>query len=150
MARRCELCGKKPSRGNSVTTRGMAKAKGGVGKKTTGITRRRFLPNIQKVKVIINGNDYQMKKVGGDALTGEIYSIEMTLGARNHTYYFEIDDDEGHIVVSEVFRISVSAAEVAEKEEADLLPLPISQCWVILILLVIVIVVLIYLFVVKV
>lgn len=29
----------------------MAKKKGGVGKKITGITRRRFYPNLQRVKV---------------------------------------------------------------------------------------------------
>jgi hypothetical protein len=101
------------------------------------------------VKVFIDGNDYEMKQVGGDAVSGAAYSLEMTLSARNHTYYFEIDDDEDHSVVSEVFKISVSGAEAAEKEEADLLPIPIPQCWVILILLVIIVVVLIYLFVVK-
>jgi hypothetical protein len=94
------------------------------------------------VKVIINGGEHEMTKVSGDAITGEVYSIEMGLGARNHTYYFEIDDDEGHIIVSNVSKISVVAVEV-EEEEKDLLPIP--QWWVILILLVIIAAVLIYL-----
>jgi hypothetical protein len=94
------------------------------------------------VKVIINGGEHEMTKVSGDTITGEVYSIEMGLGARNHTYYFEIDDDEGHIIVSNVSKISVVAAEVDE-EEKDLLPIP--QWWVILILLVIILAVLIYL-----
>ena len=51
MARMCEVCGKKPSKGNSVETRGKAKYLGGVGTKITGITRRQFRPNLQKVKV---------------------------------------------------------------------------------------------------
>ena len=50
MARECEICGKKSQMGNSVETRGKAKYLGGVGTKITGITRRQFRPNLQKVK----------------------------------------------------------------------------------------------------
>ena len=46
----CYICGKGPISGNSIARRGMAKKKGGVGKKITGITRRRFFPNLQRVK----------------------------------------------------------------------------------------------------
>ncbi|MBN1688768.1 MAG: 50S ribosomal protein L28 [Candidatus Omnitrophica bacterium] len=49
--RQCAICGKKPIVGRSIDRRGLAKKSGGVGKKITGITRRRFLPNLQKVKV---------------------------------------------------------------------------------------------------
>jgi len=55
MSRVCEVCGKGPVAGRTITRRGMAKKKGGVGKKTTGINKRRFLPNLQSVKVKING-----------------------------------------------------------------------------------------------
>ena len=51
MARRCEVCGKGPMMGNSVETRGKAKYLGGVGTKVTGITRRKFKPNLQRIKV---------------------------------------------------------------------------------------------------
>ena len=51
MARVCEVCGKNSQMGNSVETRGKAKYLGGVGTKITGITRRRFKPNLQRVKV---------------------------------------------------------------------------------------------------
>ena len=51
MARECEICGKKPQVGNSVETRGKAKYLGGVGTKITGITRRQFKPNLQRVRV---------------------------------------------------------------------------------------------------
>ena len=50
---RCEISGKKPIVGNSIARRGLAKKSGGVGKKTTGITRRRFFPNLQRVKVVL-------------------------------------------------------------------------------------------------
>ena len=51
MARVCEVCGKRPQVGNSVETRGKAKYLGGVGTKITGITRRKFVPNLQRVKI---------------------------------------------------------------------------------------------------
>ena len=51
MARECEICGKGPQMGNKVQTRGKAKYLGGVGTKLTGITRRQFRPNLQRVKV---------------------------------------------------------------------------------------------------
>ena len=51
MARQCEVCGKGAQIGNQVTTRGKKKYLGGVGTKVTGITRRKFKPNLQRVNV---------------------------------------------------------------------------------------------------
>ncbi len=51
MARVCEICGKGTQRGNTVETRGKAKYLGGVGTKVTGITRRAFKPNLQRIKI---------------------------------------------------------------------------------------------------
>ncbi|HOW58177.1 MAG TPA: 50S ribosomal protein L28 [Candidatus Omnitrophota bacterium] len=50
--RTCVICHKKPLTGNSIARRGLAKKTGGIGKKITGITRRRFFPNLQRVKVL--------------------------------------------------------------------------------------------------
>ena len=61
MARRCEICGKGPSVGNKIERRGLAKRKGGVGRKITGKTKRRFLPNLQSVKVKWNGGTRKMR-----------------------------------------------------------------------------------------
>jgi len=55
MSRKCAICGKKAITGNSVTRRGLAKKKGGVGKKTTGITKRRCEPNLQRNRNMIDG-----------------------------------------------------------------------------------------------
>ena len=60
MSRKCEICGKKAITGNSIARRGLPKKKGGVGLKTTGITKRRFLPNLQSKRIVING---KVKKV---------------------------------------------------------------------------------------
>jgi large subunit ribosomal protein L28 len=48
--------------GNAVETRGKAKYLGGVGTKVTGITARKFKPNLQNVKVATaNGGHKRMK-----------------------------------------------------------------------------------------
>ena len=61
MARSCEICGKGPQMGNQVTTRGKKKYLGGVGTKITGITRRQFKPNLQRVRV--TGEDGKNKMI---------------------------------------------------------------------------------------
>jgi len=55
MSQKCELCGKGPHRGGSIVQRGMAKSKGGIGRKTTGHTKRTFNVNIQTVKTRVKG-----------------------------------------------------------------------------------------------
>lgn len=55
MSKKCFFCGKKSSTGNSIQRRGLAKKKGGIGKKTTSITKRLFKPNLQPVKIEIKG-----------------------------------------------------------------------------------------------
>ena len=57
MARVCEICGKGPQLGNQVTIRGKAKYLGGVGTKVTGITRRQFKPNLQRLNVTVKGTN---------------------------------------------------------------------------------------------
>jgi large subunit ribosomal protein L28 len=61
MSRVCDFCGKKTQFGRSISRRGLAKAKGGVGLKTTGITRRTFKPNIQRVRARVNGQVRRVK-----------------------------------------------------------------------------------------
>ena len=62
MARVCEICNKRVQKGNQVETRGKAKYLGGVGTKVTGITRRTFEPNLQKVHVTPpNGTNKSMR-----------------------------------------------------------------------------------------
>ena len=55
MSKICEICGKKPVAGRTIVRRGLAKKKGGVGLKITGITPRRFLPNLKIVRALVNG-----------------------------------------------------------------------------------------------
>ena len=54
-------CGKKTRSGRTYARRGLAKAKGGVGKKTTGKTLRQFKPNIQRVRAVVDGRVVRVK-----------------------------------------------------------------------------------------
>jgi len=51
MPRRCQVTGKIPRPGRSYTIRGIAKKKKGIGLNITGITKRRFLPNLKKKRL---------------------------------------------------------------------------------------------------
>jgi large subunit ribosomal protein L28 len=55
MAMQCDICGKKPVLGNQYARRGKAKYLGGVGRKVTGISRRTFRPNLQRIQVQVQG-----------------------------------------------------------------------------------------------
>jgi len=55
MSRVCYFTGKRTRAGRSIARRGKAKHLGGVGRKVTGISRRKFKPNIQKVRAVIDG-----------------------------------------------------------------------------------------------
>ena len=55
MARICELTGTGPIKGSHIWRSGKAKKLGGIGTHVTAITKRRFLPNLQRVKALING-----------------------------------------------------------------------------------------------
>ena len=61
MPRVCYFTGKKTSFGNQVTHRGKAKYLGGVGTKVTGVTSRKFKPNIQKVRAVVDGQVVRIK-----------------------------------------------------------------------------------------
>lgn len=51
----CKFTGRKSSFGKSRTYRGQKIKKGGFGLKPTGITRRKFRPNLQMVTAVVDG-----------------------------------------------------------------------------------------------
>jgi large subunit ribosomal protein L28 len=55
MARICELTGIGPRKGSIIWRSGKPKKQGGIGTHITAITKRRFMPNLQRVKAVING-----------------------------------------------------------------------------------------------
>ncbi|MBL9176195.1 MAG: 50S ribosomal protein L28 [Verrucomicrobiales bacterium] len=61
MARICPISGKRPAKGSHIWRSGKAKKKGGIGTHVTAITKRRFFPNLQNVRVVLpNG---QVKRI---------------------------------------------------------------------------------------
>ncbi|MBM3994846.1 MAG: 50S ribosomal protein L28 [Planctomycetes bacterium] len=69
MTMKCAITGKKPSGGNKYARRGKAKYLGGVGQKVTGKTKRRFIPNLQRVKIEVDGK-VQTVRVSVKAIRG--------------------------------------------------------------------------------
>ena len=52
MAWVCEYSGKKPRVGKRIVRRGKAKREGGIGQNVTGISKRRWKPNLQRIRII--------------------------------------------------------------------------------------------------
>jgi len=61
MSKFCYICEKGPIAGRTIARRGLAKKKGGVGQRITGINKRRFLPNLQSVRALINGKPKKIR-----------------------------------------------------------------------------------------
>jgi large subunit ribosomal protein L28 len=55
MSKTCVFTGRTVSFGNQKTYRGKAKYLGGVGKKITGTSRRKYKPNLQKMRCVVDG-----------------------------------------------------------------------------------------------
>jgi len=56
MLKKCAICGKGELTGKLVTRKGQYKAKGGTGSKISRWTMRKFLPNLQKMRILIKGH----------------------------------------------------------------------------------------------
>ena len=55
MAKRCDICGKGPVMGRTYTRKGKAKKEGGVGRHIARKNPRRFMPNLQPARVLLDG-----------------------------------------------------------------------------------------------
>jgi large subunit ribosomal protein L28 len=51
MPRICAITGRRPVKGNIINRKGQSKKSGGIGTHVTSITRRKFRPNLQRVRV---------------------------------------------------------------------------------------------------
>ena len=68
MARICEVTGKGSIKGSHIWRSGKAKKKGGIGTHVTAITKRRFLPNLQRVKAVMPNGEVRYIRVAASAL----------------------------------------------------------------------------------
>ena len=51
MARVCAITGRRPVKGNIINRKGQSKKSGGIGTHVTSITKRKFRPNLQRVRI---------------------------------------------------------------------------------------------------
>lgn len=56
MLKKCAICQKGALSGKTLVRKGLAKKKGGTGSKISRANKRRFLPNLQKTRILINGH----------------------------------------------------------------------------------------------
>ena len=68
MARICELTGKRPVKGSIIWRSGKAKKQGGIGTHVTAITKRRFMPNLQRVKAQMPNGEIRYVRVAASAI----------------------------------------------------------------------------------
>ena len=68
MSRICELTGKGAMKGSIIWRSGKAKKQGGIGTHVTAITKRRFLPNLQRVKAIMPSGEVRYIRVSASAI----------------------------------------------------------------------------------
>ena len=62
------MTGKRPIKGNHIWRSGKAKKKGGIGTHVTAITKRRFFPNLQRVKVLLPSGEVRYIRVAATAI----------------------------------------------------------------------------------
>ena len=72
MSRVCDICGKGVIYGNRIVRHGMPKAKGGIGLHTTGINRRTYRPNLQKIRIKENGGVVTRKVCAACLKSGKV------------------------------------------------------------------------------
>lgn len=61
MSAACGICGKKTTFGGSIVYSGLPKKTGGIGLNRRKTNKRAFKPNLQKIRVFINGSVQRMK-----------------------------------------------------------------------------------------
>lgn len=53
MSRICAITGKRPVRGSIIRRKGQSKKSGGIGTHVVKVTKRKFRPNLQHIRVVL-------------------------------------------------------------------------------------------------
>ena len=75
MSRVCDICGKGPATGKTIIRHGKSKKQGGIGLHTTAINKRRFKPNLKKMRVEIDGCVKNMKVCTSCLRSGKVKKV---------------------------------------------------------------------------
>lgn len=76
MSRVCEVTGRRTQVGRQVVRRGLAKKKGGVGRRVLGRAKRTFKPNIQTVRVLTPDGTLLRMKLSTRAIKTGVITIQ--------------------------------------------------------------------------
>ena len=68
MSRICKITGKKPISGSTIERSGKAKKEGGIGRHVKSVVKRKFYPNLQRVKVIDEKGTVKYIRVAASAI----------------------------------------------------------------------------------
>lgn len=70
MSNVCMLCGKRKMEGGCITRKGLSKKAGGIGLHVVKNVKRTFNPNIQSVKIVVNGQTKRVRLCAACIRTG--------------------------------------------------------------------------------
>ena len=68
MSRICKITGKKPISGSTIERSGKAKKEGGIGRHVKSVVKRKFYPNLQRVKIIDEKGTVKYVRVAASAI----------------------------------------------------------------------------------
>lgn len=68
MARICTVTGKRPTKGGRIVRKGLTKKSGGIGTSLVKNTRRKFRPNVQRVRVRLPSGQVKRMWVSAKAI----------------------------------------------------------------------------------
>ncbi|MGN6553206.1 MAG: 50S ribosomal protein L28 [Verrucomicrobiota bacterium] len=68
MSRICELTGKRAMKGSIIWRSGKSKKSGGIGTHVTAITKRKFYPNLQRVKAVMPNGEVRYVTASANAI----------------------------------------------------------------------------------
>lgn len=125
MSRRCEICGKTSSAGNSITRSGSPKYKGGIGLHTGGVTKRRFYPNIQKIRIVVDGTVKRTRVCTRCLKAGKVKRpsarpAKLIAAAQAEERRLHAEEEEAARVAAEAAAAEAKArAEAEEAEETE-------------------------------
>lgn len=75
MSRVCDICGKGPAVGNRIIRHGKPKKEGGIGLHTTSIGKRRFMPNLKKMRIETDGGVKKVKVCTSCLRSGKVKKV---------------------------------------------------------------------------
>lgn len=121
MARICQVTGKKTNFGNRIARRGLAKKKGGVGIKITGITARKFQVNLQRIKVLLPDGTVKRMRVAASVIRagwilakvdGRMQRVPLVKAVRGRNRQFQAPKEEA---AAGAAAAAVAAAEAGKE-----------------------------------